>query len=236
MESMDDDDNNNNNNHHQSPKTDDDDRQTDANDQNSSDNLSSVSSETLLPASENNQRETSHISPTRVRTVNVANRPSLPNLNIKHPNQVDDDKDPFNEEEKRIIVDEHVTVSHVNRATLGSFANDILQLRAKRYSSGRKIEHVTVSRGNPRVSQSTNGNLNNRQTSQITARQRSTVHVSRISTAASINQGCKQKVIGSKPIVTRISLDNELTSRKTTRDMTHVSVRHTSGYSKKSAS
>ena len=227
MESMDDDDNT-------SPKTDDD-RQTDANDQNSSDNLSSVSSETLLPALETNQRETAQSSPTRVCSVSVDNRASLPNLTIKHPNRSDYDNDPFNEE-KRIIVDEHVKVSHVNRATLESFTNDILQLRTKRYSSGRNIDNVTVSRGNPRVSQSTNDNLNNRQTSQITARQRSTVHVSRIPTAAKINQGYKQRVSGSKPIVTRISLVNELPLRKIKRDMTHVSVRHTSGSSKKSSS
>lgn len=226
MESMVDDNN--------SPNTDDD-RQTDANDQNSSDNLSSVSSETLLAASEDIQREIDQISPTCVRPVNVDNRSSLPNINIKHPNRPDNDKDPF-DEEQRIIVDPHVTVSHVNRAILETFTKDILQLRKERYSSGRNIDHVTVSRGNPRISQSTNGNLNNRQTSQITARQRSTVHVSRISTAAYINQGYNAKLIGSKPIVTRISLVNEQPLRKKTRDMSHVSVRHTSGYSKKSSS
>ena len=216
-----------------SPKTDDD-RQTFSIDQDSSDNLSSASSDTLLPVPEIHPRETSQISHIRVHSVNIDDHVSLPNLALKHPNRSDDDNDPF-DDEKRIINDEHVKVSHINRASLETLANDILQLRINRYSSRWNMNNVTVSRGNQRISHSTNGNLNNRQTSQITSRQRSTVHVSRISTAANINQGCNQKVIGSKPIVTRVSLVNELPVRSAKKDLTHVSVRRTSGNSKKSS-
>lgn len=217
-----------------SPKADDDDRQTFSIDQDSSDNLSSTSSDTLLPASENHSREISQIDHVRVHPINRESRVSLPNFNIKHPNRSDNEIDSF-DDEKRIIVDKHVTVSHINRATLQTLSDDILQVRINRSATSRwNMNNVTVSRGNRKLSQSTNSHQNNRQTSQIPSRQRSTVHVSRISTAATINQGYNKKTIGSKPIVTRISFVNEPSVPSQSKDLKHVSVRRTSGNSKKS--
>jgi hypothetical protein len=203
------------------------------NDESSSDDISSVAIENLLPVYENDQRQIPSMSSIDVSPVKVNNCNSLSNIKIKHPYQSDENEnDPFNDE-KRIIIDEHVKVSHINRSSLRRINKDTLLLRLDSCSSQRNTSNVTVYRTNNRNSQSMNGNLNNRQITQMTSRQ-STVKVSRISTAANIKQGSKQKVIVSKPMITRGSTSNERSLQMKQKEL-HASVKHASVDSKKSS-
>jgi len=203
------------------------------NDESSSDDISSVAIENLLPVHENDQRQISSMSNIDVSPVKVNNCSSLSNIKIKHPYQSDENEnDPFNDE-KKIIIDEHVKVSHINRSSLCRINKDILLLTLDSCSSQRNTSNVRVYRTNNRNSQSINGNLNNRQITQMTSRE-STVKVSRISTAANIQQGSKQKVIVSKPMITQVSTSNER-SLQTKQKELRVSVKHASVDSKKSS-
>lgn len=211
----------------------DDDRQTSSSDQSSSNDLSSMSSETLLPVHEKDQPQMSNMSNVRIRTIKVDNHTNLPNLMIKHPNRSDDNNgnDPFNDE-KRIIIDKHIKISHINRSNLRHSTTDIPPLKLEACSSGKSIDSITVSRGNQNLSKSINGNLNNQETTKITSRE-STVRIIRTSTAANKNQGSNKKVIASKPLVTRIPFD-KLPLRKKKKEL-HVSVQHVTLNSKKSS-
>jgi hypothetical protein len=203
------------------------------NNQSSTDDIFSEPTENLLPVYEDDQQQISSMNSIRVCPVKV-NCSSLPNLKIKHPYQLDDsEKDPFNDK-KRIIIDEHVKVSHINRSNLRRLTTDIVVSRLKPRSSRKSAGSVTVSRANKILFQSVNANLNNQQIMPMTSRQ-STVRVSRISTAANnMNQGFHQKVIASKPIVTRLSASNERPFKMKQKEL-HVIVKHLYINSKKSS-
>jgi hypothetical protein len=124
----------------------------------------------------------------------------------------------------------------MDRASVHRLNAEVTQLRLDIYSKRKRTGTVTVFRGNQRPPKSINGNLNNRETTQIKSRQ-STVRVNRISTADSINQGSNQKIIASKPMVTRISTANELLlkMKQQKETMMHVTVQSASLNSKKSS-
>lgn len=222
----------------------DDDRETPANDQNSSDDdrqtpegkgdssddISSASSETLLPAHEDDPEQMPDMINVRVCTVKVENHSNLPNLTIKYPIRSDDDgNDSFNGE-KKFILDEHVKVSRIKSSNL---PKNISLLRLDTGSKGKSIGSVTVCRVNQSLSESINDNLNNQETMEIISRQ-SKVRITRTSTAVNINQGSNRKIIDSKPMVTRVPLINKVPSKKKHKKL-HVSVQHVTKNSKKSS-
>jgi hypothetical protein len=187
----------------------DDDRQTPSNDRSSSNDISSTTTEELLSVYEDDQQQISSTSDTLIRPVKVDNHISLPNLKIKHPCQTHDNY-PFNTG-KKMIINKHVKVSHINRSDLRSLNKEITLLRLN--------------------------NLKNRQTTQITSRQ-STVRICRVSTADNINQGSNKKVIASKYMVTKLPLSNELPlplPLKMKQKELHVSVKHVSVNANKSS-
>lgn len=211
----------------------DDDRQTSSSDQSSSDDIStSVSSENSIPVGENDRQHISRMSNIRVCPVNINNRSSLPNLQIKHPyQQYNNENDPVNDE-KRIITDKHVQVSHLNRSDLDRLNTEISLLKLAASTRRKSTSNVKVSRPNKNLSQSINNNLNNQQITAMTSRQ-GTVRLNRISTAANINQGSDKKIIASKPLVTRISVSRERSSKTKPKEL-QASVIHISVHSKKS--
>jgi len=211
----------------------DDDRQTSSHDQGSSDDISSVATETLLPVYENDQQQISSTNSIHVSPVKVNNCSSLPNINIEHSSQSDDDENNPFDDEKRIIIDEHVKVSHINRSSLDRINKDLSLLKSDASSSQKTISNVRVSRIKNINSQSINGNLNNQQITRMTSGQ-SAVRVSRISTAANINQSSYHKLILSKPMVTRMSISNKRPRQMKQKEL-HVSVKHGSVDSKKSS-
>lgn len=196
----------------------DDDRQIPSNGESSSDDISSVATENLLPVYR------SSIGNTHVCSVKVNNRSSLPNLKIKHPYRPDgNENDPFNDERK-IITDKHVKVSRVKRSSLRSLNAEISLLRLDASSRRKSTGNVSVSRTNRRISQSVN---------QITSREK-TVRVDRTSTAANKNQDLNRRQTASNPLVTRISFSNGLPFNLTQKEL-HASVKHLSVNQKKSS-
>jgi hypothetical protein len=211
----------------------DDDRQTSSNDQSSSDDIStSVTTENSLHVDENDREQISPMNNIRVCPVNINNHSSLPNLQVKHPyQQYNNENDPFNDE-KRIITDKHVQVSHLNRSDLDRLNTEISLLKLAASSRRKSTSNVKVSRTNKNLSESINNNLNNQQITAMTSRQ-GTVRINRISTAANINQGSDKKIIASKPLVTRISVSRERSSKKKPKEL-QAPVIHISVHTKKS--
>jgi hypothetical protein len=197
--------------------TTDDDCQTSSTEQSSSDDISSVVTENLLPAYEDDPQQMCSISNIRVCSVKVHNHTSLPNLKIKHPNRSDDNEDNPFDDEKKIIIDEHVKVSHVKRSSLRSFNTEISLLRLDACSRRKSTGNVNVCRANERISQSVN---------QMISKQ-NTVRGHRTLTGVMVNQGSNRKEIASKPLITRLSISNELPF-KINQNKLHVSVKHVS--------
>jgi len=213
----------------------DDDRHTSSNDESLSDDTSSVATETLLPVYKSDQQQIySMINGIRVCPVKVKTDITLPNLKIKHPYQSDDNENNPFIDEKKVIIDKHVKVSHINRSSLHDLKTNISLLGLDEHSRRKSTSNVSVSVVNKRISKSINGNLNNGETTQMISRE-STVRVSRIPTAANINQGSNQKIIASKPMVTRLSLSNEPPVKMKKKKKSHVSVKHAPINSKKSS-
>ncbi|CAF1360957.1 unnamed protein product [Adineta steineri] len=139
------------------------------------------------------------ISNKNIHSTQAKNRHSLPNLNIKHPYySINDDKDPFIDETK-VIIDEHVKISHVPRTSAHNLNTDLLVPKSDADSRRKSTDNTNVSRPNK------------------------TVH--HTSKEDNINQDIDKKVTAAKSMVKRVSLTNELPRKMSSEDV-HVHVKH----------
>ncbi|CAF2361994.1 unnamed protein product [Rotaria sp. Silwood2] len=188
------------------------DNHTPSNGQSSSDDISSVATEKLLPVYESDQQPTTKKNIVRVSRVKIDHRNSLPTLKIKYLYRPKDNvENLFNGTKKKFIVNEHVKISRVKYPSVNDLNTKISPLRLDPRSTHKHTDNANDSRPNKNISQNVNGNLINRETRKMTSRQ-GIVHANRTPTAAHINQGPNKKIIAFKPVVTRLPLQ---TNQKT---------------------
>ncbi|CAF0726307.1 unnamed protein product [Rotaria sp. Silwood1] len=182
-----------------------DDNHTPSNGQSSSDDISSVATENLLPVYKSNQQPTIKNNIVRVSRIKIDNHNSLPNLKIKYLYRPRDNVENLLNSRKKITASEHVRISRVKYPSVPDLNTKIPLLRLDSSSRQKHPNNVNGSSPNKNITQNVNGNLINRETRKLTSRQ-SIVRANRTPTAAHINQGLNQKVIASKPMVTRLPL------------------------------
>ncbi|CAF0919974.1 unnamed protein product [Rotaria sordida] len=179
-----------------------DDRHVSSNRQSSSDDISSVSSENLLPVDKSNQQPKIKRDTIRVSRIKINDLNNQQNLRIKYLYRPKDNIENLLNAKKKFTINEHIKVTYVKYPSADDSNTKIPVLRSNSNSRQKYTDHVNDSHPNNKIPQNINGNLVNRTTRKMTSRQ-SAVHGNRTPTAAHINQGSNQKIIASKPMNTQ---------------------------------
>ncbi|CAF2178929.1 unnamed protein product [Rotaria magnacalcarata] len=199
---------------------------TSLNELNSNDDVSSETTEDLLPAIENSQCPMFGKTIVRVCRVTINRNDIAPKFKIKYLYRPNDEKKLIDVKRKSDS-SEHVKITRIQRSDLHGFHTNIALFTLKTKSREKNTANVNGFRPNKKLPEIVNSHAINEEIRHVTSRQ-SVAQVNRSPPAAHLSKDSNHKVIVSKPMVTRLP-------REMNQNKLHISVKHRSGSDKKSS-